>query len=740
MVTEVKKGILLSRWPCLAPLLFCIIAILYSHFDAAWWLYAATLLVVGLGVWKGVISSKGAVVSVGVAMLIGSLFVSQVKQRGTAELAVEKVAYRADFKFSAQVERAIGDKKSAWLVRLRSSNQDVPTGVKLVLMQPAEFQVGDVVRGAGMVTLPRVPRNPGEFDQLRWLRSIKAVGFLRADSEPIGQEGSLWLERWLGRARGQVRERLAHGLEKNSEQAQVIRAMFLGEKPAFDSEITQAYRNSGTLHVFAVSGLHVMMLASIVALVARVMNLPRWCWIPVAVVVMAGYAGITGWGAPAVRAAIMASVFLSAYLVQRRPSAINSMALSAIIALAIDGGQLFQPGFQLSYGVLAMIVALSSWWAQRFAWVSYRDPFLPRTLFTKPQELWLWFRKRVAAALTVSSAAWCGSAPLIWWHFKMVSPIAVLAGVPMVFGLFCIMLLGCASLLLGGIYQPFGTGVNQVNALAAKLSSGMAGAFASVPMGHYKKRETADIMVFDIEDGGACVYLNFGGGVLIDGGRWKDATTVANYIKQSDGKLDSFVLTHGDVGHAGGFDQLSKAFDVKQILLPERKSASAAASRVVCKLETSGVKAIVGHAGDRYSLEEGVILEVLHNGATAGDVYSVDDRGLVLMLHAKDKKVLFMADAGLTTVQRLLETKNSLKADVLILGKHRDENHFYHDLWQRVQPRVVIASEDKTQVPQTRNTVWEQAAANSGAQVILQSKSGGVGVALENLAMKSFLY
>jgi competence protein ComEC len=67
------------------------------------------------------------------------------------------------------------------------------------------------------------------------------------------------------------------------------------------------------------------------------------------------YAGLTGWPASAVRAAIMASVVILGWACHRPVDLINSLFAAAVIVLMWDPAQLFQPGFQLSFLVVLSI-------------------------------------------------------------------------------------------------------------------------------------------------------------------------------------------------------------------------------------------------------------------------------------------------------------------------------------------------------------------------------------------------
>ena len=173
-----------------------------------------------------------------------------------------------------------------------------------------------------------VPRNPGEFDRAAWLRSqgISAV-FLAGKLDTKVSTG-----RWpmLGaRIRSGFRERVTAGLGEDSREAQVIRAVVIGEPPPDADALIAAFRNSGTLHAFSVSGLHVAMVGAIGWFLLARLGVPRRWAVLALLPLIFGYSWITGNSAPAVRSAWMAAVFLGAFVFRRRPDLLNALGGAA---------------------------------------------------------------------------------------------------------------------------------------------------------------------------------------------------------------------------------------------------------------------------------------------------------------------------------------------------------------------------------------------------------------------------
>ena len=129
---------------------------------------------------------------------------------------------------------------------------------KVMVKEADSYEPGQVLRMRGSFSVPEKVRNPGEFSQLDYWRRLGIFGEVEiSESEPVRL---LWYAaplRWAESLRGDLREGITRGLDEESRSREVIQAMILGDKPPRDSDVTRAFRESGAMHVFAVSGLHV---------------------------------------------------------------------------------------------------------------------------------------------------------------------------------------------------------------------------------------------------------------------------------------------------------------------------------------------------------------------------------------------------------------------------------------------------------------------------------------------------
>ncbi|HUF62115.1 MAG TPA: ComEC/Rec2 family competence protein [Verrucomicrobiales bacterium] len=576
----------------------------------------------------------------------------------------------------------------------------------------AEVAPGQRVALEGSVALIPAPRNPGEYDRrsMLWRKGV-AIGF-QPDPGPEGWAplgGALQLpplqrlalagSRWAGEA-------LTRGLEDEPETANLLRAMVLGQRGLTSASTKDAFRLSGTLHLFAVSGLHVGMLGLILWAMLRPLGMPRRLLLYVLAPLLFFYALLSGLQPPVVRAALMFAAFLGGLALGRRPRILNSLGAAALILLAAGTDQLFLPGFQLSFGVLLAIVLLTPRLQAPLHRRLHTDPFLPRPLRHPCQDpLYAWLRRGVAF-VAVSVAAFLGSFPLAWIYFGLITPASIAANcllVPLAF-----LILFCATLsVLCSALSLTGAGVlfNNANHLWASLAIASARECASLPGGHWSPPPPgswscppAGITVLHLPEGGQSIHMAAGGSRhwWIDTGNASSAMGVVRpYLRYSGIRsLDAVLLTHNDAAHAGGFPMFTRLARPTRVLVPPWPATQGSLPEALKHCAELRLPVETGAAGSQFTLDENLRLTILH--PPTGSRFSpaeADDRGLVFRIDCGNRSVLFTADAGFITEKWLLANGARLAADVLVCGKRKGDFPLSDEFLEAVAPDALILSE-----------------------------------------------
>lgn len=588
-------------------------------------------------------------------------------------------------------------------------------------------------------------RNPGEFDQAAWLRSQGVAAVFHAGWVEGEVVTGAWAEFGASMRRG-FRAAVTDGLAEDSQEAAVIRAVVIGEQPPDADELVAAFRNSGTLHAFSVSGLHVAMVGGIGWALLRLLGVPRRWAVLILLPLIFGYSWLTGNSPPAVRSAWMAVVFLGAFISRRRPDLLNALGAVLLAAMLWDGRLLFQPGVQLSYGVVAAIALGTHWAMKGFSWMAKPELYLPLGMMSRWQRGWLWLRRHVAQSLGVSVAAGIGSTPLTALHFGLVTPVSVLAGVvfvPLVFGLLSVSLLAVA---LHPVARPAARALNRANAWLANGCVLTAEGCAAIPGGHFQLRQEKEpfLLVYDLEHGaGAACFAGREGAVLLDcADRYSFRRRVAPSLRRLGIAPDSVVLSHPDGGHMGGGTAVWNLLPVRQVLLPVERSRSPAFRSWARDAAAAGITVLQAEDFHDLPLPDGARLEILHVPDSHSQNASADDRVAIFRLHWRGWKLLFTSDAGVGAERELLDARKDLSADVIIAGHHRGDASLSDPFLDAVNPQAIIASHAEFPPEERLSPESVEYWRSRGIQVIHQGEAGGVTVRVDaagNLRLEGFV-
>jgi competence protein ComEC len=470
---------------------------------------------------------------------------------------------------------------------------------------------GDRVRVVASARPPRGARNPAQFDAAAWLarRDIRTELLVREPGD------AAVLERRVGNpmmhAARDVRDwmlgRLALGLEDHPEIRGTIAGIVLGITSETPEELTEEFRRTGTLHLFAVSGLHVGMFAFLAWMVVHALPLPRPARLLLIFPILAFYAAITGLAPSVVRATVMAFIVLGGRMVERPSRMLNNLALAGFVLLLWDSHDLFDAGFQLSFGVVLTIVLIAGPIARCLRPLCEPDSFIPVPLRSPLQRggarAGLWF----AGAAATSLAAWIGSTPLGIRYFHLVSPVAVLTNLVVIPISFAVLALGLLA-VAGGLVSPMlAIFFNKINAVASGALLGCIHLFSLVPLGWFHVRapdppgEAARMTVLDLGQA-QCVVVEAGGSAWVaDPGGARDYALVTRPFLRSRGldRIDGLVLTHGDARHIGAAGECFEDFRPRTIAVPAVHDRSGSRRAFEQRLAERGIGRALWYAGHR---------------------------------------------------------------------------------------------------------------------------------------------
>jgi ComEC/Rec2-related protein len=389
-----------------------------------------------------------------------------------------------------------------------------------------------------------------------------------------------------------MEEILALDLPPGSDVLGVIRGITLGVTENTPEGFKDAFRFTGTMHLFAVSGLHVGMLAVIIWFALRALRLPQRVAIGVTIPALFFYVLVTGMKMGSIRSAVMASILLCGLLLYRRSPLINTLAAAAVFQLAWDPNALFSAGWQFSYSVVFAILLFAEpleHWIE--SWCS-RDPFLPPQLLSPGERIGFASWRHFSGLAAVSAAAWIGALIPTLAYFHLISFSAFganLLAVPLAFG---VLSLGAISLLFG-TFSPWISGAfNNANWLLAKLLLMIVQTSAILPCNHWFVGPPASpepmMTLLDLRGGSCAVIRDENQFALIDAGEKRNAyAEILPYLESLGANaIHSCLVTKSDAAHLGGLPVLRKEIPITQLLLGGEPTRSVVANDILSSVST----------------------------------------------------------------------------------------------------------------------------------------------------------
>ena len=203
------------------------------------------------------------------------------------------------------------------------------------------------VRLEGMLVLPELPRNPGQFNR-RIYESGKKIDFylenptvleVKEQRSGVREVVEIWKTEMMNRCEKIYQD----------EEAGILEAMLFGEKSELSGDIKELYQAAGISHVLVISGLHISLLALAVAGILRRLGFPMPVSVMPSVGVLAGYGILIGQPTTAVRALLMFFVLQGARLLGRSYDLLSALAFSGILMLLDNPDLILDGGCRLSF-------------------------------------------------------------------------------------------------------------------------------------------------------------------------------------------------------------------------------------------------------------------------------------------------------------------------------------------------------------------------------------------------------
>jgi len=347
---------------------------------------------------------------------------------------------------------------------LRVTQMESPRGqtklerVRLSVRKGTAPAVGSFVELKGRLQPPLAPLRPGSYDFGRdmYFQGIGASGFvtgaIKTVEPPVSGGLSLRYAAFMQGLRDAIDARIRTALD--GDKRAIATALLTGRRDAITTPVNDAMFISGLGHVLSISGYHMAVVAGVVFFTVRALlalipgltvSFPIKKWSAAAALAAAAfYLLLSGAEVATQRSFFMTAVVLIAVMVDRRAVTFRTLAVAAMIVLALAPEALVHPSFQMSFAATLGLVALI-------------QIGMPR-LFASPDNsatarVALWGGREIMTLTLASLVAGLATTPYAAFHFHRVTPYGVLANLaamPVVSAV--VMPAG----LLGLVAMPFG--------------------------------------------------------------------------------------------------------------------------------------------------------------------------------------------------------------------------------------------------------------------------------------------
>ncbi len=501
------------------------------------------------------------------------------------------------------------------------------------------------------------------------------------------------------------------------------------------------------MHLLAISGLHVGILAGIVHLFCRLLKLQGGSRTLILVGTVLAYMVLTNQRPPVLRAAMLFTIGIAGLLYGRRSSGYHTLSLCAALLLLARPADLFDIGAQLSFvAVLAII-----WASQTLIPLLRRhqnDPLaMEPSLRLKPLRTAI----RVAGeSYVLTTAIWLITLPLAAYHFQLLAPVGIIANVLLMPVVALMLAAGYLTLAVGLIVPPAAPIPGTLFESLLILLETVAHYAAEIPLGHLRVAPpslwwvTGTYLLLAVMIGllggttlrrwslhalGAwvilglglafvpvptagglrCSFLSVGHGsavllelpngrtVLYDAGSFANARRAEQVVQSvlwehNRHRLDAIIISHADIDHFNAVGPLVRSVPVGSVLTasPFLDVSQPAVLDTLRALQEVEIPLQIIDAGDRILCDPAVTIDVLHPPETFDSPHD-NASSIVLLISYAGRRLLLTADIEAEGLQQLLATPPT-DCDVLMSPHHGSLAANPPRLASWATPEYVIAS------------------------------------------------
>jgi competence protein ComEC len=630
--------------------------------------------------------------------------------------------------------------------------------IRVTVYKPeAALTLGDRIQFPARLRAFRNFNNPGRYDYALAM-AIRGLSCAASVTEgrrivPLGKGDLGFPFELLERARKPTREFFAERLSPRNQG--LFQALILGEQESIRPDLRESFTVTGLGHVLSVSGLHVALVASFsYALIRMILSLSYQLALRIDLrktaalltcIPVVAYTCLAGFQVPSQRSMMMVLAFLFSMILGREKDVWSTLALAALVVLAVDPHSIFTISFQLSF--LAVVGIL--WLAPViFSVISFQAYEIRKGLLYR---FYLYFCGLVS--VTVSAMIFLLPVTSFYFHrVSLVSLVANMTALP-IMGI-CILPVGLLAAACLPLSQALANSVLAVAAWGldrmmdyidywsgfswteiqvirpsfmeillfyavffcffslrrlkwAKVGFAFLLLFLAGDIAYWTYKThfnpTLRVTYLDVGQGNAAL-IQFPGSekMLIDGGGFPGSDfdigemVVAPFLLRSKiMKIDTLVLTHPDADHMRGLLYIAEHFAPREFWYNGERVESPDFQELMGLLEAKGIRRRTPSDFKEGRKIAGASLEILHPGEGRMSRKS-NDNSLVLKISYEETPFLFTGDLEGAGEQAVVARAGpQLKSGVLLVPHHGSKSSCSPAFIEAVSPKVCVISAGK---------------------------------------------
>ncbi len=593
-----------------------------------------------------------------------------------------------------------------------------------ILLQP-----GQTVMVSGNIIIPRVSTNPGQFNYAAFLKTQNISYILEADSVRILTRAPL-----ISRLIGSLRKSFEDSIERNirPEVTAVVRASILGSRDQLSADTKEQFANSGMMHLLAISGLHVGIMAAILIGILMLFRLPKKAAICMTGVFLLIYIPLTDGPISVIRSVIMFWCVALGILWERPRYSLNNLAVSCILCLIFMPYQILSLGFQLSFTATFFLIYYSSIISNISGYFKALPPFIKGALTT----------------VTASALLFFATMPILIQSLHQISPLAILGNIITIllasglvftavlcllfdtFSNFAGLIMGetCsvfADLLVFSVHKIsridgafiYWPDMNKANifllyslllilpySIKIRKLKTLLLLFALLFTSVYTfervmdtVRHSARVTFIDVDQGDAILCQLPGPyNVLIDAGKGSRRKgsgkyNILPYLKyRGINRLHQVVITHPDLDHYGGLLYLLPRVSVERIYHNSKNAKSKSWKELQEMSHNMNIPFKPSFCGDTLYYSKPISMIVL-SPCSPNQFSDRNEGSLVIQLNLHTSKILFTGDIE-QQAERWLSRNVPVKSDIIKLAHHGSRTSSSLEFLQAVKANTAIIS------------------------------------------------